>query len=78
MDFGEATCPELPVESKLFVIIQLAGETVRLPGIVRHRKGNVLGIFFPIEDDPNFEEERNVFALILRTLQRGIERRTKR
>ena len=78
LDFGEATCPELPVESKLFVIIQLAGETVRLPGIVRHRKGNVLGIFFPIEDDPNFEEERKVFARILRTLQRGIERRTKR
>jgi hypothetical protein len=38
----------------------------------------VLGIFFPIEDDPNFEEERKVFARILRTLQRGIERRTKR
>ncbi len=38
LDLGEATCPELSVESKLFVIIQLAGETVKLPGIVRHRK----------------------------------------
>ncbi|MFB3115539.1 MAG: hypothetical protein ACE1ZW_06130 [Nitrospirales bacterium] len=78
LDFGEATCPELPVESKLFVIIQLAGETVKLPGIVRHRKGNVLGIFFPIEGDPNFEEERKVFSIILRTLERGIQRRTTR
>ncbi|MFB3145536.1 MAG: hypothetical protein ACE1ZO_00295 [Nitrospirales bacterium] len=76
LDLGEATCPELPVESKLFVVLQLAGETVKLPGIVRHRKGNVLGIFFPIEGDPNFEEERKVFSIILRTLERGIQRRT--
>ncbi len=63
LDLGEATCPELPVESKLFVVLQLAGETVKLPGIVRHRKGNVLGIFFPIEGDPNFEEEGKGFPL---------------
>ena len=78
LDLGEATCPELPVESKLLVIIQLAGETVKLPGIVRHRKGNVLGIFLPIEGDPNFEEERKVFSIILQTLERGIQRRTTR
>ena len=78
LDFGESKCPELQVEGKLFVIIKLAGETVKLPGIVRHREGNRLGIFFPIEGDPHFEEERKVFALILRTLERGIERRTKR
>ncbi len=77
-DLREDSCPDLPIESKLFVIMQLAGETVKLPGIVRHREGNRLGIFFPIEGDPHFEEERKVFALILRTLERGIERRTKR
>jgi len=78
LDLGEDSGPDLQVESKLLVIIQLAGETVRLPGIVRHRQGNHLGIFFPIEGDPNFEEERKVFALILQTLERGIARRTKR
>lgn len=78
LDFGEDKCPEMPVQSKLFVIIQLAGETAKLPGIVRHRYGNKLGIFFPIADDPNFEEERKVFAIILRTLERGIQRRTGR
>jgi len=78
VDMGEDKCPDLPEDSKLFVIIQLAGETAKLPGIVRHRHGNRLGIFFPIEGDPNFETERNIFAIILRTLQRGIERRKKR
>lgn len=78
LDFGEAKCPELPVQSKLFVIVQLAGETAKLPGIVRHRYGNRLGVFFPIEGDPNFDEERKVFAIILRTLERGIERRNRR
>ncbi|GEM_PF-5235556 len=78
LDFGEDKCPELPVQSKLFVNIQLAGETAKLPGIVRHRYGNKLGIFFPIEGDPNFEEERKIFAIILRTLARGIERRKGR
>lgn len=78
LDFGEDKCPEMPVQSKLFVIIQLAGETAKLPGIVRHRYGNKLGVFFPIAGDPNFEEERKVFAIILRTLERGIQRRTGR
>jgi len=78
LDFGEDKCPEMPVQSKLFVIIQLAGETAKLPGIVRHRYGNKLGVFFPIEGDPNYEEEKKVFATILRTLERGIQRRTGR
>ncbi len=78
LDFGHDKCPEMPVQSKLFVIIQLAGETAKLPGIVRHRYGNKLGVFFPIEGDPNFDEEKKVFAIILRTLERGIQRRTGR
>ncbi len=78
LDLGEDKGSDLPVDSKLFVIIQLAGETAKLPGIVRHRQGNQLGIFFPIEDDPNYEEERKTFARIFRTLERGIERRTRR
>lgn len=78
LDFGEAKCPELPVQGKLFVIIQLAGETVKLPGIVRHRYGNRLGIFFPIKGDPHFDEEQKVFSIILRTIERGIQRRNRR
>lgn len=78
LNFGEDKCPEMPVQSKLFVIIKLAGQTARLPGIVRHRYGNKLGVFFPIADDPHFEEERKAFAIILRTLERGIQRRTGR
>jgi hypothetical protein len=78
LDFGEDTCPELPVQSKLFVTIQLAGETVKLPGVVRHRYGSRMGVYFPIDGDPHFEEEQKVFAIILRTLERGIERRSRR
>ena len=78
VDMGEDKCPDLSVESKLFVIIQLAGEIAKLPGIVRHRHGNRLGIFFPIEGDPHFHKEQQTFSIILRTLQRGIERRKRR
>lgn len=78
LDLGEDKGSDMPVDSKLLVIIQLAGEIVKIPGIVRHRQDNRLGIFFPIEADPNFEEERKTFSLILRTLERGIERRSKR
>ena len=78
LDFGEDKCPELPVQSKLFVIFQLAGETARIQGVVRHRYGNKLGVFFPIAGDPNFEKEEKNFATILRTLERGIQRRTRR
>lgn len=78
VDMGEDRCPDLAEDSKLFIIVSLAGETVKLPGIVRHRTGNRLGIFFPIEGDPHFEEEQKIFSIILRTLQRGIERRKSR
>ncbi|MDT7041246.1 PilZ domain-containing protein [Candidatus Nitronereus thalassa] len=78
IDFGEDQCPELPVHSKLFLSIHLAGESVKLPGIVRHRYGSRMGIYFPIEGDPHYEEEQKVFAIILRTLERGIERRSRR
>ena len=78
LDFGEDRCPELPVQSKVFVSIHLAGESVKLPGIVRHRYGSRMGVYFPIEGDPDFEEKQKVFAIILRTLERGIERRGRR
>ena len=78
LDFGEGRCPNLPVESKLFVTIKLAGEVARLPGLVRHRYEDRLGIFFSTEGDPHFEDQEKVLGLILRTLERGIQRRKGR
>ena len=78
LDFGDGRCPELPIQSKLMMTVELGGDVARIPGLVMHRYGNCLGIYFPIDGEPDFADQAKSLGFILRTLDRGIQRRKGR
>lgn len=66
-------CPE--EGEKALLILRLAGEMVKLPGIVMNREQNRISLFFPLDVISQDENQEETFFRILLTLDRAIRRR---
>ncbi len=74
-DFGDGKCPNLALNSKIRVALQLGSDTVNIPAEIRHRTNDSVGVLFPFGCEPELEKEEQALSLILRTLERALARR---
>ena len=78
LDFGTGRCPPLEVNAQVLVNLQIGSDAANIPGFVRHRTNNRLGVWFPFDEQPQLKEQEQALGLILRTLERAVARRSSR
>ena len=76
LDFGEGKCPRWEKNSKLSVILKLAGEVAKIPGVVRHRTDSRIGLSFNLNVLEQSPKDELAFSSIIRILERAVDRRT--
>ncbi len=72
VEFPKDQLPPASVDSKVSVKLQYLGDCIWLPGIVRHRKGNKMGFFFPELTSHPAQGDQNPLSVVLHSLSRAV------
>jgi len=71
VDFPKGQLPPVPVSSKVSVKVHYLGDSIWLPGVVRHRMGSKVGFHFPALMDMKTTKAKHPLSVVLQALSRA-------
>ena len=78
LEFPKDKIPMLHVDEKISVKLCCHEDVVWVPGVVRHRRGNRVGVCFPEFMHVSAKSTEQIIARILRAVERGLLRQQAR
>ena len=71
VDFPKGQLPPVPLASKVSVKVNYLGDSIWLPGVVRHRMGSKVGFHFPALTDVKSAKAKHPLSIVLQALSRA-------
>ena len=72
VEFPRDQIPPVPVDSKVDVKLHYLGDSIWLPGLVRHRMGRKLGFYFPALTNQPKRNVKHPLTVVLHSLLRAV------
>ncbi|MEE8125708.1 MAG: PilZ domain-containing protein, partial [Nitrospirales bacterium] len=71
VEFPKGQLPPVQADAKVSVKLRYLGDSVWLPGIVRHCRGNKMGFFFPALTNQPTRSVKHPLTVVLHSLSRA-------
>ncbi len=71
LEFPKGGIPSVHVDEKVSVKLRCQADSVWVPGVVRHQRGNRVGIYFPEFMHTTTNSTEQIISRILRVVERG-------
>jgi hypothetical protein len=72
VEFPDGQIPPVPMDAKVSVKLHYLGDSIWLPGLVRHRKGQKMGFFFPSLTNHPTRSAKHPLTVVLHSLSRAV------
>ena len=72
VEFSRDQVPPVPVDSKVDVKLHYLGDSIWLPGLVRHRMGRKMGFYFPALTNQPKRKIKHPLTVVLHSLLRAV------
>ena len=72
VEFSKDQVPPVPVDAKVSVKLHYLGDSIWLPGLVRHRRGQKIGFHFPALTDQPKRNVKHPLTVVLHSLSRAV------
>jgi hypothetical protein len=70
VEFPNGLVPPVPMNAKVSVKLHYLGDSIWLPGLVRHRRGRKMGFLFPALTKHNGQGTNHPLTVVLHSLSR--------
>lgn len=71
-EFPNGQIPPVSVDAKVSVKLNYLGDSIWLPGLVRHRKGHKMGFYFPALTNHPTRVVKHPLTVVLHSLSRAV------
>ncbi len=75
VEFSRDQIPPVPVDAKVDVKLHYLGDSIWLPGLVRHRMGRKVGFYFPALTNQLKRNFKHPLTVVLHSLSRAVASR---
>lgn len=72
VEFPHGQIPPVPMDAKVSVKLHYLGDSIWLPGLVRHRKGQKMGFLFPSLANHSTRAAKHPLTVVLHSLSRVV------
>jgi len=72
VEFPKGQIPPVPMDAKVSVKLHYLGDSIWLPGLVRHRKGQKMGFLFPALTNHPTRAAKHPLTVVLHSLSRAV------
>jgi len=72
VEFSKDQVPPVQVDAKVSVKLHYLGDSIWLPGLVRHRMGKKMGFYFPKLTDQPKRNEKHPLTVVFHSLSRAV------
>lgn len=72
VEFSKDQVPPVAVEAKVSVKLHYLGDSIWLPGLVRHRMGRKMGFYFPALTNQHKRNVKHPLTVVLHSLSRAV------
>lgn len=72
VEFSKDQVPPVTVEAKVSVKLHYLGDSIWLPGLVRHRMGQKMGFYFPALTNQPKRNVKHPLTVVLHSLSRAV------
>lgn len=72
VEFSKDQVPPVAVEAKVSVKLHYLGDSIWLPGLVRHRMGRKMGFYFPALTNQPKRNVKHPLTVVLHSLSRAV------
>jgi len=72
VEFSKDQVPPVTVEAKVSVKLHYLGDSIWLPGLVRHRMGQKIGFYFPALTNQPKRNVKHPLTVVLHSLSRAV------
>ncbi len=72
VEFSRDQVPPVPVDAKVDVKLHYLGDSIWLPGVVRHRLGRKIGFHFPALTNQPKRNVKHPLTVVLQSLSRAV------
>ena len=72
VEFSQDQIPPVGVDAKVDVKLHYLGDSIWLPGLVRHRMGKKMGFFFPALTNQPKRNVKHPLTVVLHSLSRAV------
>ena len=72
VEFSKDQVPPVQVAAKVSVKLHYLGDSIWLPGLVRHRMGKKMGFYFPKLTDQPKRNEKHPLTVVFHSLSRAV------
>jgi len=75
VEFSKDQIPPISIDAKVSVKLHYLGDSIWLPGLVRHRRGLKMGFYFPALTDQPKRNVKHPLTVVLHSLSRAVDSR---
>jgi hypothetical protein len=75
VEFSKDQVPPVSVDAKVSVKLHYLGDSIWLPGLVRHRMGHKMGFYFPALTNQPKRHVKHPLTVVLHSLSRAVTSR---
>ena len=72
VEFSRDQIPPVPVDAKVSVKLHYLGDSIWLPGLVRHKMGKKMGFYFPQLTDQPKRNAKHPLTIVFHSLSRAV------
>ena len=72
VEFSHDQMPPVPVDARVDVKLHYLGDSIWLPGLVRHRMGRKMGFYFPALTNQPKRNAKHPLTVVLHSLSRAV------
>jgi hypothetical protein len=72
VEFSKDQLPSVPTDAKVSVKLHYLGDSIWLPGVVRHRMGHKMGFYFAALTDQPKRNVKHPLTVVLHSLSRAV------
>ena len=72
VEFSKDQVPSVPVDAKVSVKLHYLGDSIWLPGLVRHRMGRKIGFHFPALTNQPKRNVKHPLTIVFHSLSRAV------
>ena len=72
VEFSKDQMPPVPVDARVDVKLHYLGDSIWLPGLVRHRMGRKMGFYFPALTNQAKRHGKHPLTVVLQSLCRAV------
>jgi len=72
VEFSKDQVPPVQVDAKVSVKLHYLGDSIWLPGVVRHKMGKKMGFYFPKLTDQPKRNEKHPLTVVFHSLSRAV------